>query len=483
MLSMNSRRTLAITRWTISLGALAGIVLVFQRWLHVNPTTVALTLLLYILVLAAEFGLRYAVTTALLSTACYNYYFLPPAGTFTIADPQNWLALLAFLATAILASRLSDRARDEAAEARARQRELEVLLQLSRELLRTESVNALLNNAPASVASALATSSAALYLLEGDRWFQAGAEGASGVELPHYRKVATELTRPRRDGEELLIPLRTGVRPRGLLMIRCASLTMSTAEAVGGLVSVTIDRALALEEVARGEAAKEGERLRNLMIDSITHELRTPLTSIKGSVSTLLTMPLDDASTTELLTVIDEEAERLNRLVSEALEMAQLDGQQVHMEFSEVDVAALAQRAREACAWAEEDHLLLTNVPAQLSVRGDADFLQKVITNLIENAAKYSAAGTPITITGEQRESRILISVADQGLGIDSSEQSLIFERFYRGRGQVEHTPGTGMGLSISRAIIEAHGGAIQVLSQPGNGSVFTVELPAAKQD
>ena len=178
-----------------------------------NPTTVALTLLLYILVLAAEFGLRYAVVAAILATALYNFYFLPPVGTFTIADPQNWLALLAFLATAILASRLSERARDEAAASQARQRELEILLHLSRELLQTESVNDLLNSAPATVASVLAASSAALYLIEGDRWFQAGHDGASSIELPHYRQLALELTAPRKDGEDLLIPLRTGVRP------------------------------------------------------------------------------------------------------------------------------------------------------------------------------------------------------------------------------------------------------------------------------
>ncbi|HEY8309022.1 MAG TPA: DUF4118 domain-containing protein, partial [Gemmatimonadaceae bacterium] len=108
---MNSRRTLAVTRWTLAVAALGGIVLVYRRWVHVNPTTVALTLLLLILVLAAEWGLRYAVVVSVLATALYNFYFLPPAGTFTIADPQNWLALFAFLTTAIIASRLSERAR------------------------------------------------------------------------------------------------------------------------------------------------------------------------------------------------------------------------------------------------------------------------------------------------------------------------------------------------------------------------------------
>ena len=329
----------------------------------------------------------------------------------------------------------------------------------------------------------LAAPYAALYLIEGDRWFQAGRDGASSIELPHYRQLAMELTSPRKDADDLLIPLRTGVRPRGLLLIRFASLTPNTAEAVGGLISITIDRAQALENVARGEASKESERLRNLMIDSITHELRTPLTSIKGAVSALLTMPVDEHNKIELLTVVDEEADRLNRMVSEALEMAQLDAQQVHMQFGSESVADIVRDALKICSWAEENHTVVLHVPDDLRVRGDAEFLQKVLTNLIENAAKYSAVNTPITITGEDKNGRILISVADRGAGVDPVEQSLIFERFYRGRGQAEQTAGTGMGLSISRAIVEAHGGSIEVFSQPERGSVFTIELPTAPQD
>jgi two-component system sensor histidine kinase KdpD len=215
------------------------------------------------------------------------------------------------------------------------------------------------------------------------------------------------------------------------------------------------------------------------MIDSITHELRTPLTSIKGAVTTLLSMPIDPASQPELLAVIDEESDRLNRLVSEAMEMAQLDTQQVHMEFGSHRVEDIVRRAREACAWVEEEHSFTSRIPPNLEVRGDADFLQKVVTNLIENAGKYSKPGTSITVTAERKGPVVSLSVADQGNGIDPAEQQLIFERFYRGRGQAEQIAGTGMGLSISRAIVEAHGGKLELVSQVGRGSVFTVELPA----
>jgi len=483
MLLMNSRRTLAAIRWTLAVAALGGIVLVYHRWIHVNPTTVALTLLLLILVLAAEWGLRYAVVVSVLATALYNFYFLPPVGTFTIADPQNWLALLAFLITAIIASRLSQRARDEAAEARGRQRELEVLFRLSSELIRTESVASLLTSIPSAVASVTAARTGALYLMEGDRLYQAGntdGDGISEVEFPHLRHLSETLPASRVDNNEIQIPIRSGVRPRGVFLLRGATLSMATADAIGGLISVSIDRAQALESVARGEATKEGERLRTLMIDSVTHELRTPLTSIKGAATALLepNVPFEQAH--ELLTIIDEESDRLNQLVSEAVEMAQLDAQQVQLQFQAVDVRTLVNDSLHACSSVEEHHPVLVEIDEGLKIRADENLMGKVLCNLLENAAKYSPADTPITVTASRSGDEVMISVADRGMGIDPIEQGLIFERFYRGRaGQTG--PGTGMGLAISRAIVEAHAGKIQVTSQVGQGSVFSVTLAAER--
>jgi two-component system sensor histidine kinase KdpD len=240
-----------------------------------------------------------------------------------------------------------------------------------------------------------------------------------------------------------------------------------------------LDRAQALENVAKGEAAKESERLRTLMIDSITHELRTPLTSIKGAATTLLAIGSEQESSRELLTIIDEESDRLNRLVSEAVEMAQLDAQQVQMHFSPVNLLHLVQQACHESPSVEEEHPLTIDVSPALEVNADAGFLQKVVCNLLENAAKYSKSSTPITISAENRGEFIAVSVADRGVGIDPSEQSLIFERFYRARSHAEGTAGTGMGLPISRSIIEAHGGKMDVTSQPGQGSVFTFTVPA----
>jgi two-component system, OmpR family, sensor histidine kinase KdpD len=479
---MNSQRIIAVFRWALSFSILAGIVLVYHRWLHVSQTTVALTLLLFILVLASRWSLRLSIVLSIAATFCYNFFFLPPIGTLTIADPQNWLALLAFLCTAVIGSRLSQKARNEAEDARSRQRELETLFRLSRELLQTENVAELVGMVPRVVVGVTLARSSALFLLEPERIYQAGQERVSEVEFPHFRQQAVNLASAQCREDEIFIPVRAGVKPRGLLLLRGASLSMETADAIGGLVSIAIDRAQALEDVAHSEANKESERLRTLMIDSITHELRTPLTSIKGAATTLLgAEAIDNEGRKELLTIIDEETDRIDRLVGEAVEMAQLDANSVKMQFGSVSVPELVRLSLESCSGVEHTHELQINIPELPQVRADVEFIQKVLCNLIENAAKYSSPGSLIAISAEQAGSDIAISVADRGVGIDPSEQTLIFDRFYRAPIHSERIPGTGMGLSISKAIVERHDGKLTLVSKPGEGSVFTITLPISR--
>lgn len=479
MLLMNSRRLLTLIRWTASILALAGIVLIYRRFLHVNPTTVALTLLLFILILAAQWSLRYAVVTSLLATFCYNYYFLPPVGTLTVSDPQNWLALLTFLSTAVIGSRLSQRARDEAEEARSRQRELETLFSLSREMLATDNVAELVAAVPRAIIGATHARAAVIYLIEDDRIYQAGTEQVADVERPHLRQQASQINAVEKTGDEFRVPLKVGVKPRGLLLVRGLTLSSDAMEAIGGLISVSLDRASALENVAHAEATKESERLRSLMIDSITHELRTPLTSIKGAASILLSTQIEkEEDRRELLTIIDEESDRINKLVSQAVEMSQLDAMQVHMNFERVDIEEVIKSAQEDCTWVGEHHPVEVRLQQKRDIVADQEFLKKVVSNLLENAAKYSEDQSPIVVTTTVESGFLVTSVADKGIGIDSHEQGLIFDRFYRAPMHNQRISGTGMGLSISKAIVEAHGGTMQVISRLGEGSVFSFSIP-----
>lgn len=439
-------------------------------------------MLLFVLVLAARWELRYSVAVSVLATAAYNFYFLPPVGTFTISDPQNWLALFSFLGTSIVGSRLSQRARHDAELARRQQKELQVLYLLSRELMQAEGVSQAMQSLPDIINTGAAAESVILYLLQGDRLYQAGLQMVTGVELPHFRQQALTLsTIQTAPGNDVQVPLRTGVRPRGLLIVRGSTLSPGSLEAVGGLVSITLDHAQAMEEAARTEANKESERLRTLILDSITHELRTPLTSIKGASGALLADPdMKQEDRSELLTIVEEEADRLNRLVGQAVEMARIEAREVQMHIEPLDPRVIVEQAREECGSIDTAHPVAVNIPRLPSMSGDRELLVKVVCNLLDNAAKYSDPGSPIFVTAEQDEDRIAISVADRGIGIDASEQAFIFDRLYRSRTQAESTPGTGMGLAICRAVVEAHHGTLSVTSQLGSGSVFTFTIPRA---
>jgi two-component system sensor histidine kinase KdpD len=449
----------------------------------VNPTTVALTLVLYVLVVAAQLRLRYAVVASIVATACYNFFFLPPVGTFTVADPQNWLTLFAFLITSVIGSRLSQTARQEADQARNRQREVEVLFSLSREFLQTENVAEITAALPALINIAAQAQQSTLYLLDGDRIYQAGEPRVVPAEFPQFRQLTLSLSDPEILPDGIVhIPIRAGVRPRGLLQLVGLRVSKDTLRAMGGLAAIALDRAQALEEVARSEANKESERLRNLILDSITHELRTPLTSIKGAAGTLLTMDTVNAEDRrELLTIIDEEADRINQLVGQAVEMAQLEAKEVHMDVHPIDLRDIVADAQENCAWVWTTHPVSVSIPTLPRVNADSMMIGKVLCNLLQNAAKYSEPGSPISISAERKEGSIVTSVADRGVGIDPMEQALIFDRLYRSREHSQQKPGTGMGLPISRAIIESHHGTLTVTSQPGYGSVFSFSLPVAQ--
>jgi two-component system sensor histidine kinase KdpD len=358
---------------------------------------------------------------------------------------------------------------------------VEVLFRLSRELLQTDNVAELLQTVPDSVARVTTASFVALYLADQDQLYQSATTSACPPtgEQPQELMLLPHVTRLKA-GTWVAVPLRAGVRPRGVLLLAQTILSDETLEALGGLVSISIDRAQALENAARSEAAKESERLRSLMLDSITHELRTPLTAIKASATTMLSpaaVSADDRR--ELLTIIDEETDRLNHLIAQAVEMAQLDTQEVHINLQPASVEEVIRQGMLACV----THLGSRQVsiiaePRLPRILADPPWLQKVICNLVENAAKYSLAGTPISVRAVADGERIAINITDQGMGIPESEQVLIFEKFYRGRTQTHRLPGTGMGLAISRAIVEAHHGTISVSSVPGEGSTFTVRIP-----
>ncbi|HET9399869.1 MAG TPA: ATP-binding protein [Candidatus Acidoferrales bacterium] len=458
----------------------AGIIYFYRRVLHVNSTTVALTLLLAILIVSTYWGLLIAVLMSVAAMLAFNYFFLPPVGTFTIADPQNWVALFAFLGVAVMASHLSTRAKTKAMEALARRREIERLYAFSQKMLETGNVIRLLNRIPAQIVDVFEVGAAALFLAEKEKIYNSGP-AIPQLDLQRLREaVVRDEPVVDADAGVSFAPVRLGLRPIGSLGISGAVLSKHTIEAIGSLIAIAVERARAVEQLGQTEAAREGERLRTALLDSITHNLRTPLTSIKASVTSLLSgASLDDGQRREFLAIINEESDRLNRLVGEASEMAQLDAGEVKLNRGGYTADELIRSAvMETRATIGARSIELRVAPNLPKLWADLPRAREVLVHLLENANQYSTPDQPVAITAEQSGEFVTISVADRGNGIDDQELALIFDKFYRGEDQRYRVQGTGMGLPIAKAIVEAHGGSLSVTSQLGHGSVFSFTLP-----
>jgi two-component system sensor histidine kinase KdpD len=470
--------------FALSIIIVAGIAFLYRHVLLVNQTTVALTLLLAILAVSAVWGMVVSVFMSVVAMLVFNYEFLPPIGTFTIADPQNWVALGAFLVTSIMGSQLSARIRKEADEAHSRRREIERLYKFSQKLLGEGNVIQLMNAIPNYVVETFEAGAAELFLPQKEKFYRSGY-GASHLD---EEKMKTAFLRDEMTIESqqslYFVPVRLGVRAIGSLGISGARLSRQTLDAVGSLVAIAIERARAVEQLGLTEAERQGERLKSALLDSVAHDFRTPLTSMKAAVTSLLAsgrvvVPQGH----ELLTIINEECDRLNHLVEEAAEMARLEAGEIELHRAPTLIEEIIQGALALSKSSLGAREIQVRVAPDLPlVEADLERVQDILVKLIDNANQYSPKEQPIVITAEPSGDYVTTSVADRGPGIDDLEQGMIFDKFYRGRDQRYLVRGTGMGLPIAKALVTAHKGTLGVTSQLGHGSVFSFSLPVARK-
>jgi len=463
-----------VVRVIAAVGAIAVISAVYVKVLNVNPTTVALSYVVTILVIATGWGITEATAASIAAVVCLNFFFLPPVGTLTIADPENWVALFVFLATAIVASQLSGRATRRNILALARQRDLERLYALSRSMLLSDDRASAAGSIARRIAESFELDAVALYDQQADRVFWAG-----GGELPQLedrlREVGRQAISLRGVDGMIVTAVRLGGAPIGSLAVADIGLTDTVLQSIANLAAIGLERARGQQAAARAEAARQSGELRATMMDALAHEFKTPLTSMKAASDDLLSAGIPDRER-ELVAIVDEGLDRLQDLVSDAVQMLRIDSGTFAVHRQRHAVAHVVQATLAQFSSRLDGHVVLNQVPPTLLVDADRDLLALALRQLLDNAVKYSEPGSTIQVSASSNVS-VEIAIRNSGQPIPVNEQEQIFERFFRGThaGQVA---GTGMGLAIVQQIAQAHGGTLSVMSSGTFGTQFTLSLP-----
>lgn len=477
--------------WATATVALSSVLaLLLRPWLA--PTNLAMLFLLGIVAVAMRSRRRVAFYAAFLSVAAFDFFCVPPYLTFSVTDYEYVVTFLVMLAVGLIISGLTVRIRQQAEHAVEREAQTQALYQLTRELAgetRQFDVARLAGN----ITREIFGGQVVIFLPDEDGKISfrrrttdnlpvpVSEEGIAQWVFDHAQKAGKGLdTLP--GATAIYLPLGQPRKVFGVMAVLLAR--ANTPERLHLLDVFASQTTLALERAAAAAAASEAavkmesEQMRNSLLSAVSHDLRTPLASITGAATSLLTRGehFDAATRLGLLESIAEEATRLGRLVNNLLEMTKLDaGAEVKREWHPLEeiVGAALTRLEPILVGREVTTSLPLDLP-MLSV--DDVLLEQVLINLLENAVKYTPAGTPIEIAALRAGEEVTVEVRDRGPGLPPGQENRIFEKFFRGSEQSGR--GAGLGLAICRAIVNGHGGRIEALQRSGGGAVIRVHLP-----
>jgi two-component system sensor histidine kinase KdpD len=491
--SRQQMRDLGVT--VASLAAIGLTAALLRPFPDISPTTVSLAFLLIVLGTATFRRLRVAIVVSIAAMLTLNFFFLPPIGTFTIADPQNWIALFAFLAVSVIASNLSAAAQDRAREAIARRNEVTRLFDLTRDVLLTTETTGAIDALARHVARRFELSRIAICLPVDDGWriHQGGAEevvidvNTLNMALAKARGIVEFDARQRAYGGHVrvgngndisIVPLRHGTRAVGLLAASSSTIDIGTLDALAGVVAIAIERAQFLAERDAAELVQQKADLAATLLASLSHDLRTPLTAIKAAVENLRGHLTQDERA-EQARAAAAELDRLTRLFQDILDMARIDAAAIRVDRQWVTAADVVDAASAHVRHTLEGRALRVDADSEMEVNIDPRLASVALSHILENAAQYSPADREILLHARIDPDGLHVSVTDQGPGLDPGELEHLFERFYRGHTARQTTFGTGMGLSITRGLLAAAGGRIWAENVPG-GAKFSMVVPGA---
>jgi two-component system sensor histidine kinase KdpD len=464
----------------VTLGGVLGTTALFATVISVNASTAGFVYLIEVLLTAAYGGFYESIAASIAAAFCFNYFFLPPIGTWEIRDPRNWVSFFAFLAISLIASRLSTNARRRAAEAGNKQLEMERLYELSRTILSM--------NPNASVSEQVASSVLNLYPVRGVAIFDltlrvvhsAGECWMPGLELRLKLAAQDGVADYDRESETLIQPMILGHKCIGSVALRGGTSPDTAVHALVNLIAIALENAHSHQIATGAEALRQSEEFKSTLLDALAHEFKTPLTSIKGAATALLSGGnLSGQQREELLTVIDQEAERLNSLVTEATHLARIEAGDLDLNLHPHTITELVGGALDQISLGRHGRTVEISIDENLPpIQMDLPLMQAALRQLLDNAVKYSAARSPIAISAKIVNGTVEICVRNWGVPLSAEELARVFERFYRGQNVRPHILGTGMGLPIAKEILLAHGGDIRAESSAERGTMFILQLP-----
>jgi two-component system sensor histidine kinase KdpD len=469
--------------------------------LYLPLPDLSLVFLTAVLFSAVTWGLLPSIFASILSVLAYNFFFITPLYTLTIASPRDLLNLVVFLIVAVLTSNLAARVRNQAEAATRREARTAALYALSRQIAGAAEIDDVLRAVVTYVAQALGAK-VVMLLPEADGLVSQAAHPAT-IELTEAERAAAtwawQHNHPAGRGADTLpggewfyLPLATARGTVGVLGLQfdppeavISPDQRRLLEALSGQAAVAIERTRLVRDMEQTRLHTETERLREALLSTVSHDLRTPLASIIGAVSSLLTygMTYEEGTRRELLLTIQEEAERLNRFVSNLLDMMRLEAGALELRREWADVGDVIGSALNRLAQPLARYGMALNVETGLPMLWiDFVLIEHVLVNLLENAIKYAPPHTTIGVNARREGQSIVVEVSDQGVGVPTADLERIFDKFYRVQRGDRQGAGTGLGLSICRGIVEAHGGTIVAEpSSRGSGTVFRLTFPLAK--
>ncbi|MCD1261241.1 DUF4118 domain-containing protein [Paenibacillus athensensis] len=487
--------------------AVAALSVVLHRFeLAFDLVNIALMYLIPVLVSAVYWGIGPSIAAAASGVLAFDFFFVPPYWSFTVADLRYVVSFLIYLAVAALTSTLAARLRRQRDFARQREATTATLYAISRQMTAMTDLRGLLESM-ARQAADTTDMQVDIYVPDDTDDLQAVASwpltGNSGATEPEaviakwvYRhgERAGRGTQTLGQSRGLYLPLQTEAQVYGVLAVRCGGQepsngvepeTMRLLEAIGGLAASAIARVKLGEEAKLAHLTAESERIRTALLDSVSHELRTPLAAIIGSATGLIDndrlFSADDRL--ELLGAIKEGALRMNRLVTNLLGMVQLESGMLRLRKKWCDISDMLGVVLAQVKELQQQRRIVVALPElPLYLPGDEVLLEQVLVNVVSNAIKYSPDGSTIEITVTKEEHAVSIAVKDTGIGISEADLERVFDKFYRSVA-TKRIPGTGLGLAICKGIVEAHGGLITAASNAGQGATMTITLPTVASD